>query len=264
MTASPRLAPGSPSRERRTKSAGGAGRRREGARARRFTRQTSAPLAGCHASGGAGDWRRCAANAPLLGRRPTVAPRGSIDHARRRIPGTKAPGPEHGSRERHETAVLPGMHEVRGFARAACINARDRARSLAGAGFQGDRSPGEHRPDDLTLARAGVAARTDSRGEQSFEVGVPAVYRRARRSRVGQAAVGALRRVRRTGPGGREEPSSRPVRPARLRASRGKGSARRGKHRSSSGSPRRRRSNANPQGSNGPRERVRLLERGKL
>jgi len=72
-----------------------------------------------------------------------------------------------------------------GSPRAAWINARYRARGLAGASSRGERSPGEHRPDDLTLARAGVAARTDSRGEQSFEVGVPAVYRRARRSSSG-------------------------------------------------------------------------------
>jgi len=102
------------------------------------------------------------------------------------------PGPEHGSRERHETAVLPGVHEARGFARAAWINARYRARGLAGASSRGEASPGEHRPDDLTLARAGVAARTDSRGEQSFEVGVPAVYRRARRSSSG---IGCGRRA---------------------------------------------------------------------
>jgi len=44
----------------------------------------------------------------------------------------------------------------------------------AGADVRGDESPGEHRPGDRALARAKVVARTDSRGEQSFEAGVPA------------------------------------------------------------------------------------------
>ena len=35
-------------------------------------------------------------------------------------------------------------------------------------------SPGEHRPRDRSLARVAIAARTDSRGEKSFEAGVPA------------------------------------------------------------------------------------------
>jgi len=50
--------------------------------------------------------------------------------------------------------VFPEVHEARGFARAAWIDATYRARGLAGACFRGERSPGEHRPDDLTLARA--------------------------------------------------------------------------------------------------------------
>jgi len=85
--------------------------------------------------------------------------------------------------------VFPEAYEARGFARAAHVAARYRARGSAGACFRGEESPGEHRPDDLTLARAGVAARTDSRGEQSFEVGVPAAYRRARRVGAGEIAA---------------------------------------------------------------------------
>jgi len=45
--------------------------------------------------------------------------------------------------------------------------------------------PGEHRRGDLALARAGGRKRTDSRGEQSFEAGVPAANRRVRREREG-------------------------------------------------------------------------------
>jgi len=41
--------------------------------------------------------------------------------------------------------------------------------------------PGEHRRGDFALARAWGRKRTDSRGEQSFEAGVPAANRRARR-----------------------------------------------------------------------------------
>jgi len=84
--------------------------------------------------------------------------------------------------------VFPGRTRHAGLSRAACVTARDRTRGRAGAHSRGEESPGEHRPDDLTLARAGVAARTDSRGEQSFEAGVPAAYRRARRVRAADLA----------------------------------------------------------------------------
>jgi hypothetical protein len=40
--------------------------------------------------------------------------------------------------------------------------------------LEGKRNPGEHRPDERPLARVALVTRTDSRGEQSFEVGVPA------------------------------------------------------------------------------------------
>jgi len=46
--------------------------------------------------------------------------------------------------------------------------------------------PGEHRRGDFALARAWGRKRTDSRGEQSFEAGVPAANRRARREGEGQ------------------------------------------------------------------------------
>jgi len=48
------------------------------------------------------------------------------------------------------------------------------------------KSPGEHRRSDLALARAWGRGRTDSRGEQSFEAGVPAANRRARREGEGR------------------------------------------------------------------------------
>jgi len=53
--------------------------------------------------------------------------------------------------------------------------------------------------------------------------------------RAGMAAVGVLRRARRTNPGGAGNPVSQPMRPASLRASRGKGLAPGGKHCSCSG-----------------------------
>jgi len=196
--ASPRLDPGLPSWEPGTKSAGGAGRRREGARARRSTRQTDVPLRGGVSRV---EWGRRLASVRRK-RTPAGSPldggtRGSIDRAGRRILGARA-------RDR-STGLVTGTRRLcsrsrvrhAGSPRAEHDDAKDRTRGLAGAGFQGERSPGEHRPDDLTPARAGVAARTDSGGEQSFEVGVPAVYRRARRSRAGKAAVDALRRARR-------------------------------------------------------------------
>jgi hypothetical protein len=90
MSASPRLAPWFPSRETRSQSAGGAGRRREGARARRSRVMWASASRRRPGDSGAGDWRRCAANAPPAGSPPDGGTRGSIDRARRRISGTRA------------------------------------------------------------------------------------------------------------------------------------------------------------------------------
>jgi hypothetical protein len=134
----------------------------------------------------------------------------------------------------------------------------------AGANSKGEESPGEHRPDDLTLAGAGVAARTDSRGEQSFEVGVPAVYRRARRTRVarGRGRRAQARTTNLSRGAGNLDPGPCVRRASGHVAAKGR---RQGESTEEArSSSRRRRSNANPHGSTGPRERVRLLERGKL
>jgi len=73
----------------------------------------------------------------------------------------------------------------------------------------------------------------------------------------------ATRHVRRPSDSG--EPSSRPCSPASLRASCGERSAQRGKEpRTPRTVPRRWAVDANPQGRKGPRERVRLLGKGKL
>jgi len=54
------------------------------------------------------------------------------------------------------------------------------------------RSPGEHRRAVPGLARSGNCRRTDSRGEQGFEAGVLAAYRRAQCPRDGDGTCGTL------------------------------------------------------------------------
>jgi len=140
---------------------------------------------------------------------------------------------------------------------------RHRAHGRAGASSEvGLRSPGEHRPGDLAPARDGIAASTDLSGGARLRSGragrQPASPTWTRATVAVDALCGAHdgspQRLRGTvvpAPAS-GEPSGEP----RQRVgSVGKAVV------NLSRTSRRQRSNANPHGSKGPRERVRLLER---
>jgi len=149
--------------------------------------------------------------------------RGSIDRASHRIPETRIRGRSPGAANdavRLDSRASCGT----GLARSACLLATCRIPCDGGASSRGEESQESTDPVKATPARVAVAARTDSRGEQGFEVGVPAVHRRARfrradRSRSRRSGVStdrsSLTGIRRPGP----------CVPASLRASLGKGSA---------------------------------------
>jgi len=80
------------------------------------------------------------------------------------------------SRRSTRSGLVPGR---------VCRRERPNPESCMGQAFEGKR-PGEHRRGGLALARAWGRKRTDSRGEQGFEAGVPAVNRRARREKEGR------------------------------------------------------------------------------
>jgi len=94
---------------------------------------------------------------------------------------------------------VPGGARGTGPVPAACAGARDRTRNRGGEGSEGSDSQestgGRPHPGQGRGRR-----RTDSRGEQGFEAGVPAVNRRAQGPREGDGTCGALiERVEATG-----------------------------------------------------------------
>jgi len=207
---------------------------------------------------------RRAANASHAGSLPDGGPSGSIDREDQRILDSRTqgrgldPADVAGRLDLHRHMEL-GLRPV-----LACVRATCRARSHAGANSRGGGIPGEHRPN-LPYPGQGEGDRwTDSRGEQSFEAGVPAIHRRARFGRATDRGRRAhARTTERSSSAGNRRPGpcvrwtlGWTVAKGRLGGESGvKGSP----------GPRRRSSNANPQGSKrGPRERVRLLERGTL
>lgn len=147
---------------------------------------------------GAGDWRRCAANAPPAGSPPDGGTRGSIDRAGRRIPGARA-------RDR-STGLVTGTRRLcsrmhtrhAGFAPAPSAPLRDTGtRGLAGARFQGEEaqestdpttspwpgrgSPRERTPEESKASKRACRPFTGEPGDhESVEAAVDAL-RRARR-----------------------------------------------------------------------------------
>lgn len=96
----------------------------------------------------------------------------------------------------------------------ACVFASYRIPNRGGGSSEGLKNPRRAPTGGLSLARRRGRRGTDSRGEQGFEAGVPAVYRRAQCRWRGDGTCGApcARRGDRTSD--REEPSSRLMRPA--------------------------------------------------
>jgi len=104
--------------------------------------------------------------------------------------------------------------------------AQDRTRGMLEQALEG-KGPGEHRPRRPTIPGQGrVVARTDSRGEQGFEAGVPAAESGEHGPIRGGAphTGGVTRHARRPSDSG--EPSSRLLSPASRKVSRGEWSAR--------------------------------------
>jgi len=171
----------------------------------------------------------------------------------------------------------PGVHEPRVGARLAACNREVRALEDVRDGASATRdlrarasathrtrdhwwrklwratTPGEHRPRGPRLPRRGSNG-TDPRGEQSFEAGVPFVGGEPGVHGEWTARAAHLRVRRGDRTSDREEPSSRP------KGWRDEESDREEPADAAPDEGRR----ANPQGSNGPRERARLPGEGKL
>jgi len=231
------------------KGAGGAGRRREGARATRSVRLRA---------GLAAEERSRLVSAVALGRCLTVA---CVVRSTARVHGFRGLEPGAGVRLRalQREDRVPGGGCDTGSARAAYVAARNRTQDLLGASSGGEESPGEHGPGVLALARVGIVARTGLPGGAKLRSGRGG---RSPASHGVNETDGRGRRVkaRTTGPpSGSKEPSSRPLRPASPHG-RAEAKGRRGgeSDRELSGTSRRPQPNANPHGSKGPRERARL------
>jgi len=214
---------------------------------------------------GAGDWRtKRSRHAPWAGSLPDGDERTSIESERRRILGSRAQASESGSRN---ATVTAGRPKVRGRAKAPRVPTRETGPgTVVERALEGE-NPRRAPTGVLGLARLRGRRGTDSRGEQSFEAGVPAVYRRAQRRWDEDGTCGTLRCVEATGLAKRGEPTSRLMSPGsafgRARVATGWRDGRKRSRRSCrrcAGGGRR----TNPQGSNGPRERVRLPGKGKL
>jgi hypothetical protein len=124
------------------------------------------------------------------GRRSSRAQRGGFEATSRRWlvgtdrsyrpadPGFMTPGSKLGC---HQSAVARrGLLGGAGFGGttpdAASTDDQTGPGDVEGQALEGKRNPGEHRPGGSPLARVWVVARTDSRGEQSFEAGVPVAH----------------------------------------------------------------------------------------
>jgi len=185
------------------KGAGGAGRRREGARATRSVRLRAGLAAGTFAPNQRVDLGRC----------PTVA---CVVRSTARVHGFRGLEPGAGVRLRalQREDRVPGDGCDTGSARAAYVAARNRTQGLPGASSEGEESPGEHGPGVLALARVGIVARTGLPGGARLRSGRGG---RSPASHGVNETEGRGRRVkaRTTGPpSGSKEPSSRPLRPA--------------------------------------------------
>jgi hypothetical protein len=124
--------------------------------------------------------------------------------------------------------VFPGAHEARGFTPRRVRLLRDtEPEALLGHALEGKKP-----------RRAPTRRPHPGQGGGRRENGLPrgAKLRSGRAGRLPASPTSWSRGVRGNASSfnGREEPSSQPMRPASLRANRGKGSARRGKHRKSS------------------------------
>jgi len=158
--------------------------------------------------------------------------------------------------------------DVRGWGLGSpCMSLRGtEPRTVVEEALEG-KNPRRAPTDGFSLARWWGRRWTDSRGEQSFEAGVPAVYRRAQCRWDGDGTCDSLRCVEATGlaiAGNLRPGSWVPGLPSGRRVWRRSWRDRRKRPwrscRHCAGGSRR----ANPQGSNGPREWVRLPGKGKL
>jgi len=126
----------------------------------------------------AGGWRPDRSrNGREAGSLPDGGVRGSIDLARRRIPGSRARASEVGSRKnvaRRLTSRSRARYRAQPCRARSCE--RPDPEPWWSELWRG-RSPGEQRPGGPALARAtGSEPGTDSRGEQGFEAGVPVAH----------------------------------------------------------------------------------------
>jgi hypothetical protein len=158
-----------------------------------------------------------------------VACGGLIDRSRRRIVGSRPHGQSSSlANTSGQTTSFRGR-TGHGFAPDHVRSREHRTRGMPEQALEGN-GPGEHRPRRPTIPGQGrVVARTDSRGEQGFEAGVPIAESGEPgpiRERVTHTS-GATRHARR--PSDSREPSSRLLSPASRKASCGTWSARKGK-----------------------------------
>jgi len=118
----------------------------------------------------------------VLGRRPTAA---NVVRSTALAIGSRRLESGIGVRVPRTTRYvwIPELHAERARPLPRVSLATCRIPSDAGAYSRGEESQESTDPVTATPARVAVVARTDSRGEQGFEVGVPAVYRRARSRR---------------------------------------------------------------------------------
>jgi hypothetical protein len=108
------------------------------------------------------------------GRCPTVACGGLIDRSRWRTVGSRPHGQSSSLANTSGQAASTRGRTGHGLAPVHVRSREDRTRGMLEQALEGE-SPGEHRPRRPTIPGQGrVVARTDSRGEQSFEAGVPA------------------------------------------------------------------------------------------
>lgn len=154
---------------------------------------------------------------------------GLIDRSRWRTVGSRPHGRSSSLANTSGQAASSRGRTGHGFAPDHVRSREDRTRGMPEQALEGN-GPGEHRPRRPTIPGQGrVVARTDSRGEQSFEVGVPAAESGEPgpiRERATHTS-GATRHARR--PSDSREPSSRLHSPASRKASCGAWSAREAK-----------------------------------
>jgi len=160
------------------KDAGGAGRRREGAQARRLFPSGRRLATGVEKRRERISKLGCCLTVARGFDRPQRAGRSWVLESRRRSSGLAIEARWLGSRRR----TRPGRHPD-----SVSRRERPNPESWMEHALEG-KCPGEHRRGDFALARAWGRKRTDSRGEQSFEAGVPAANRRARRAREGSVS----------------------------------------------------------------------------